>query len=92
MLTFTVVTTAPGQWMARIHNRIAVILQDDQIDTWLDPTVDDPHQLGELLKAPSEDFLNCYPVPRGINSVKFDEPEYAEKIDLDYAGLLQHDS
>jgi len=49
-------------------------------------------QLGELLKAPPEEFLDCYPVSRGVNSVKFDEPEYAEKIDLDYVGLLQNES
>ena len=48
MLTFTVVTTAPSRWMARIHNRMPVILQDNQIDTWLDPTVSDPGQLSQL--------------------------------------------
>jgi putative SOS response-associated peptidase YedK len=92
MLTFTVVTTAPSRWMARIHNRMPVILQDDQIDTWLDPTVSDPRQLGELLTAPPEDFLDCYPVSRQINSVRFDEAEYAEKVDLDHVGLLQDQS
>ena len=35
-----------------------LVLQDNQIDTWLDPTVSDPQQLGELLKPPSEDFLD----------------------------------
>jgi putative SOS response-associated peptidase YedK len=64
----------------------------DQIDTWLDPTVSDPHQLGELLKAPPEDFLDCYAVSRQINSVKFDEPEYAKEIALDYTALLQNES
>jgi putative SOS response-associated peptidase YedK len=92
MLTFTVVTTAPSRWMARIHNRMPVILRDDQIDTWLEPTVSDPPQLGELLKAPPEDFLNCYAISRQINSVKFDEPEYAKEIALDYTGLLQNES
>ena len=28
---------------------------------------------------------------RQVNSVKFDEPEYAEKIDLDYSRLLKED-
>ena len=65
MLTFTIVTTAPSRWLARIHNRMPVILPDDQIDTWLDPTVSDPQQLGELLKPPPEDFLDCYPVSKG---------------------------
>ena len=88
MLTFTVVTTAPSQWMSRIHNRMPVILRDDQIDTWLDPTVSDPRKLDHLLKAPSEGFLDCFAISRQINSVKFDEPEYAKEIALDYTGLL----
>ena len=92
MLTFTVVTTAPSQWMARIHNRMPVILQDNHIDAWLDPTISDPQQLGELLKAPPEDFLDCYAISRQINSVKFDEPEYAKEIALDYRPLLQIES
>jgi putative SOS response-associated peptidase YedK len=66
-----------------------VILQDSQVDTWLDPTVSDPEQLSQLLKAPPEDFLDCYPVSRQVNSVKFDESEHAERIDLDYVPLLQ---
>jgi putative SOS response-associated peptidase YedK len=92
MLTFTVVTTAPSQWMARSHNRMPVILQDNHIDAWLDPTISDPQQLGELLKAPPEDFLDCYAISRQINSVKFDDAEHAEEIALDYAGLLQDES
>ena len=43
-----IVTTAPSRWMGRIHNRMPVILQDNQIDTWLVPTVSDPGQLSQL--------------------------------------------
>ena len=67
--TLTVVTTALNRGTARIHNRMPVILQDDQIDTWLDPSLSDPRQLGALLKAPPEDLLDCYPVSRKVNSV-----------------------
>ena len=92
ILTFTVVTTAPNRWMARIHNRMPVVLQDDCVKESLDPTVSHPRQLGELLKAPPEEFLDCYPVTRKVNSVRLDEPEYAEKIELDYTALLQNES
>jgi len=92
ILTFTVVTTIPSQWMARIHNRMPVILRDDQIGPWLDPRVSDPQQLAGLLKAPPEGFLDCSAISRQINSVKFDEPEYAKEIALDYTGLLQNES
>ena len=92
MLTFTVITTAPSRWMARIHNRMPVILQGDQIDAWLDPTISDPQHLGELLKAPPEDFLHCYAISSQINSVKFDDPEHTKEIAVDYTGLLQNES
>jgi putative SOS response-associated peptidase YedK len=89
--TFILVTTMPNQWMARIHNRMPVILQDDQINRWLDQT-SEPKQLSEMLTAPPEGFLDCYPVSRSINSAKLDEPDFAERIDLDYARLLSNDS
>ncbi len=51
--------------------------------TWFDPSLSDPRQLGALLKAPPEDLLDCYPV-----SVRFDKPEYPEKVNLDCSSLL----
>ena len=41
---------------------VPVVLQDDHIDIWLDPAISDPRALDELLKAPPENFLECYPV------------------------------
>ena len=83
---------APGNGFGQGESPNAVILQDDEIDTSLDPTDQIPSDYGELLKAPPKDFLDCYPVSRQVNSVKFDEPEYAERIDLDYGPLLQSES
>jgi hypothetical protein len=52
-----------------------------------------PYQrIGEVLKSPPEHFLDCYPISRQINSVKFDEPEHAKEIALDFTGLLQSES
>ena len=89
--TFTIVTTMPNQWMARIHNRMPVILQDSQINSWLDTTTDSK-SLSDLLKAPPEGFLDCYPIAKSINSSKADDPGSAERIDLDYTTLLQNES
>jgi putative SOS response-associated peptidase YedK len=88
--TFTIITTAPNQWMARIHNRMLPILQDDQIDQWLDTTASDPHPLIELLKAPPEDFLSCYPVSRKMSSGRADDPAFASGIEVDYSALLKN--
>jgi SOS response associated peptidase (SRAP) len=89
MLTFTVFTTAPSLWMARIHNRMPVILQDDQIKQWLDPAASDPLQLAELLKTPPEDFLDCYPVSKEMSSGRVGDPAFADRIEADYASLLK---
>ena len=74
--------------MARIHNRVPVILQVNQIDSWLDPTIAEPQKLSELLKPPPEDFLDCYPVSREMNPVRVDQPGSAERVDMDYSPLL----
>lgn len=76
--------------MARIHNRMPVILQDGQIETWLDPTVSGPGKLGELLKAPPEDFLDGYPVdPKLVNSGLMDAPECINNTGADDSHLLK---
>src|SRR4030095_7254383 len=65
----------------RIHDRIPAILQDDVVDTWLNPTPSDPEDLTSVLKAPSEDFLKCYPVEKSLlNSGLIDTPECADNI------------
>ena len=87
--TFAVVTVEPNQWMARIHNRMPAILQDDQIETWLDPAMSDLNQLGKLLKAPPDDFLESYPVdPKLVNSALVDTPECVNPIKADFLPLF----
>ena len=82
-------TVEPNQWMARIHNRMPAILQDDQIETWLDPTVSEANKLSSLLKAPPEDFLDSYPVdPKLVNSARVDTPECVNPINADFLPLF----
>ena len=64
-------------------------LQDDQIETWLDPAVSDLDQLGKLLKAPPEDFLDSYRVdPKLVNSALVDTPECVGPIYVDSSPLF----
>ena len=50
------------------------LLKTIRLTLGLDPTVSDPRRLDELLKPTLEGFLDCYPVSRKVNSVRFDEP------------------
>ena len=68
--------------MASIHNRMPVILQDNQFNSRLDPTASDPRKLTQLLQPPSEDFLQCHPVSKERSSSRIDERACGERIDL----------
>jgi putative SOS response-associated peptidase YedK len=55
-----------------------VILEDDALDRWLDPTVDDIGELQQLLAPASDDTIYAHPVSRLVNDVKNDGPEILE--------------
>ena len=43
------------------------------------------------MKAPTEDFLDCYPVDKALlNSGLIDTPQCAENIGVDYTPLLRN--
>jgi putative SOS response-associated peptidase YedK len=87
--TFTIITTEPNAWMARIHNRRPVILPDNGVEAWLDPRTD-AEELSGLLKAPPEDWLDCYPVDaKLVNSGMVDVPECVERTDVQVSHLLK---
>ena len=55
--TCTIVTTAANKFMSPIHNRMPVLLDDEQLSFWLDVTFDDRGRLASLLQpGPWEGF------------------------------------
>jgi putative SOS response-associated peptidase YedK len=77
--TFTILTTAPNELMATIHNRMPAILKPGDYDVWLDAkaTAD---QLNALLAPLLDGELEAYPVSQHVNSPKNDDPTCAERI------------
>jgi putative SOS response-associated peptidase YedK len=71
---FTILTTDPNAEVARIHDRMPVVIDPDRetVDRWLGPG---PAQEVEPLLAPPPDgTLVARPVSRRANSVKNDDP------------------
>jgi putative SOS response-associated peptidase YedK len=77
--TFTILTTAPNELMATIHNRMPVILKPGDYEKWLDAkaTAD---QLKPLLAPLPENELEAYPVFQRVNSPKNDDPACIEPV------------
>ncbi|TAJ16178.1 MAG: SOS response-associated peptidase [Dehalococcoidia bacterium] len=78
--TFTIITTEPNEVVARVHDRMPVILTDDAaMDEWLYPK-QTPKRLQELLVPAPVHFLTATPVSTRVNSVVNDDPECIEEV------------
>lgn len=66
----SIVTTTANELMARIHDRMPVILAPQTWDVWLDPALDDVAELRGLLVPSPAGELEAYPVSRLVNSTR----------------------
>jgi putative SOS response-associated peptidase YedK len=80
--TVAILTTAPNALVARIHNRMPVILPLDVLDDWLDPGTPAADLAPMLLAAP-EESLRMWPVSTTVNRVQVDGPELLRPIELE---------
>ena len=71
----TIITTEADELMQTIHDRMPVILHQDDYDAWLDPLQDDPAKLQPLLQTDESSELRLTPVSSLVNSYKNDSPE-----------------
>jgi putative SOS response-associated peptidase YedK len=78
--TCSILTTKPNDLMATIHDRMPVVLSKEAEKIWLDPNVQDPEVLGELLKPFDAKEMEAYEVSAAVNSPKNNGPELIEKV------------
>ena len=69
--TFAILTCPPNDAIKTIHNRMPVILQEKDENTWLDNKIEDFETLYYLLK-PYPNELKFHPVSKDVNNPKYD--------------------
>ena len=79
-LTMAVLTTASGGDLARIHDRMPLLVEPADRDRWLDPSVAIATE--ELLAAavPAGQRLAAYPVSTAVNSVRHNGPQLIDPV------------
>ncbi len=80
LLTFSVVTTAAVGELARVHDRMPLVLPADRWARWL--AGPDPET---LLDLPSVDFLaslEVRPVGPGVGNVRNDGPQLIDRVSV----------
>ena len=90
--TCTIITCAANERVARIHDRMPVILDKTALWSWLDPSAALPDLQRMLLPYPAE-AMTHYPVSRRINNPAYDAEdlivEAAEAKNQDFMQSLQ---
>jgi len=80
--TCTILTTSANQIMEPLHDRMPVILEQEQYDFWLDSEFQEREKLERLLVPYSKDELRTFPVSTVVNKAANDLPECIEPIEL----------
>lgn len=80
--SYTIITTSANELMSSLHDRMPVILQQDDEDEWLDRSVNDTAQIERLLGPFPAENMQVVPVSRKVNSVRNDGPDLIDPIEL----------
>ena len=74
LYTCTIVTTDPNELLARIHDRMPVVLDPADWDAWLAQATP-PEELRSLLRPAPPEPLDAYAVSPAVNNVRNEGPE-----------------
>lgn len=64
-----IITTDANALMQPIHDRMPVILDQDQWETWLSPQIKQPDKLIPLIRPHDSNSMQAWPVSRELNRV-----------------------
>ena len=77
-----IITTAPNELVAELHDRMPAMLLDDFHDAWLDPTTDRA-VLTKMLKPFPSFRMKKHPVSRTVNSPDNDSADLLVRVDTE---------
>lgn len=80
IVSCSILTTGANTLVAKLHDRMPVILSSAEYETWLDREVDDPGALVPLYRAFPSDLLEAYEVSTVVNKPQNDSKECIEAV------------
>jgi len=81
VLSCAIIVTDANQLMAKIHDRMPVIVAPEDYSRWIDLELQDPVDIGKML-APYPGEMRAYPVSTRVNSVKNDDPTLIQPVEV----------
>jgi putative SOS response-associated peptidase YedK len=80
---FSIITTEPNELMSKIHNRMPVILTQEQEKIWLQDDLDNEHALQLLNPYPTEE-MDAYAISTKVNSPKNNNAEIINPLQTNF--------
>jgi putative SOS response-associated peptidase YedK len=77
----SVITTEANDAIAELHDRMPVILDADDIATWLDPGRPNPATLRAMLRPAPSDYLELVPVSSRVNDANHEGADLIERVE-----------
>ena len=79
--TYAIITTSPNSVMELVHNRMPVILKEENEQDWLNPDNVEIEKLKEFLKPYPSNEMEKYPVSTRVNNPANDDQDILKSID-----------
>lgn len=76
----SIITTEPNSIMAKIHDRMPVILEKQYWNEWLAKDIEDHEKLISRLIPYPDELMESYPVSKAVNSIKNESVKLIEPI------------
>lgn len=80
LLSATILTTRPNEVAKDIHNRMPVILHEQDYDVWMDPEFDDKTYLEHLFEPFPSEEMEAYAVAKEVNNARNDHPGLLKRV------------
>ncbi|MED1603187.1 SOS response-associated peptidase [Alkalihalophilus marmarensis] len=75
IVSCTILTTAPNEFMKDIHDRMPVILGDAERKVWLDSSIEDKEIIKDVIKPYPAQFMNAHEVSTIVNNPRNESAE-----------------
>ncbi|MBI0583404.1 MAG: SOS response-associated peptidase [Methanomassiliicoccus sp.] len=86
VLSFTIITTAANELMAKVHDRMPVILSKEDEDRWLTPGPIGEAERERMFAPYPPERMEAFPVSRQVNDISNDSPALVRPIAGEKAG------
>jgi putative SOS response-associated peptidase YedK len=78
--SFTILTTTANELVAKVHDRMPVIVDAGDVATWLEDAADDTAAAVALLRPYPPKGMLAYPVSRRVNAAQNEGPDLIERV------------